>query len=186
MFVKCSDKKEYDLLIDSYTVMGWKWNDGENPRDFNGWQFRGEKNFFLYFGNPFIWSTDEKLVEGSISVNEALMRLAPSIPYRQSYTGGFEGAWGGEELFNRTFPAHLKPARFQLTNKKKPMISTIMKKLLDSDTKSLVKAGYLDSELDLTCDGQKELLSILLLANKKALVTSAEEKIKEDKEDCDE
>lgn len=58
-------------------------------------------------------------------------------------------------------------------------VSTMMKKLLDADTQKLVKAGYLNGDLDVTEQGRKELINILLLANKSELVSLAEEKIKE-------
>lgn len=63
-----------------------------------------------------------------------------------------------------------------------PYLSNIAKKLLDADTKVLVKAGYLDSELELTEQGAAELIEILFLANKPAMVASAKAKIKEAKE----
>ena len=63
-----------------------------------------------------------------------------------------------------------------------PYLSKIAKKLLDADTKVLVKAGYLDSELDLTEEGAAELMEVLFMANKPAMVAAAKAKIKEAKE----
>lgn len=54
-----------------------------------------------------------------------------------------------------------------------------MKKLLDKDTQTLVKAGYINGDLDLTPAGKLALYSILFEANKSALVEMAKEEIKE-------
>lgn len=66
---------------------------------------------------------------------------------------------------------------------KKPMkLTSLMKRLLDKDTQTLVKAGYLDTDLDLTNKGQEALLSLLLMANKPELVKMAQEELDEQKE----
>lgn len=62
-------------------------------------------------------------------------------------------------------------------------LTTIAKKLLDADTKALVKAGILDSELQITEDGEKFLLAQYLTDNKKALATEAQ-KIIDEQKDC--
>lgn len=62
-------------------------------------------------------------------------------------------------------------------------LSTIAKRLVDSDTKTLIKAGYIDSCLDLTSRGSDALKAILFEANKKELVAAAKAQIKEDKDE---
>lgn len=61
-------------------------------------------------------------------------------------------------------------------------ISKLGKRLLDADTKSLIKAGFLDSELDLTECGVQELLAIVFESNRAELVKAAKAKIKEAKD----
>lgn len=75
-----------------------------------------------------------------------------------------------------------KVQKYKTKGGKMPYLSKLAKKLLDADTKALVKAGYLDSELDLTEEGAAELMDIVLLANKPAMVAAAKAKIKEAKE----
>ena len=58
-------------------------------------------------------------------------------------------------------------------------ITNMFKTLLDSDTQTLVKAGYLDSELNLTSCGEDVLQNVLFVANKAALVAAATEEIAE-------
>jgi hypothetical protein len=58
-------------------------------------------------------------------------------------------------------------------------LSTMMKKLLDTDLQTLAKVGYLDGNLELTEADKKALLTILFLANKKDLVALANEEIAE-------
>lgn len=58
-------------------------------------------------------------------------------------------------------------------------VSVMMKKLLSKDIQTLVKAGYINGDLDLTEQGQKVLMAQLFDANKAELVKSAEEDIAE-------
>lgn len=55
-------------------------------------------------------------------------------------------------------------------------VSNMMKKLLDSDTQELVKAGYINGDLDMTEEGKNALIAELFVANKSALVESAKAK----------
>lgn len=67
---------------------------------------------------------------------------------------------------------------------KKPLMKTLSnmtKKLLDADTQTLVKAGYINGDLNLTEEGEKVLLTIFFVANKTDLVTMATEKLAEEK-----
>lgn len=59
-------------------------------------------------------------------------------------------------------------------------ISNYAKSILDADTKSLIKAGFLTTDLELTYEGKAELESIILQANKAGLVASANEKMAEE------
>lgn len=69
------------------------------------------------------------------------------------------------------------------SNNNKTMLKTIgvmMKKLLDADTQKLVKAGFINGDLELTSDGMKALTAVLFDANKAALVAEADIVIAED------
>lgn len=66
---------------------------------------------------------------------------------------------------------------------KKPFMSKVsimMKKLLDGDTQKLVKAGFINGDLMLTCEGTEALNAVLFSEHKEALVKLAEEKIAEE------
>ena len=72
----------------------------------------------------------------------------------------------------------------EINNNNKTIMSklnTMMKKLLDKDTKTLIEAGYINGDLELTEAGKKELMVILFLANKKELVDSAKELLEDNK-----
>jgi len=75
---------------------------------------------------------------------------------------------------------------FELVNSKSQNIgmklNSMMKKLLDPETRKLVKGGLLNGDLLLTNEGEQALQSILVEQHKKELVTIAEEVIKEEKE----
>lgn len=60
-------------------------------------------------------------------------------------------------------------------------LNTMMKKLLDSDTQTLVKAGYINGDLELTTAGRDALNGIIFQQNKAALVALAQEALDEEK-----
>ena len=55
----------------------------------------------------------------------------------------------------------------------------LMKKLLDADTQKLVKADYINGDLELTEKGKNTIFEMIFLENKAELVKLAEEEIKE-------
>ena len=55
----------------------------------------------------------------------------------------------------------------------------MMKKLLDKDTQTLVKAGFINGDLDLTGAGQHALNTVLFIEKKAELVKLAEEVLAE-------
>lgn len=63
------------------------------------------------------------------------------------------------------------------SNNKKMKITNLVKKILDADTRKLVKAGFINGDLALTDEGVSELLGILFLEKKDELVKIADEKI---------
>ena len=70
----------------------------------------------------------------------------------------------------------------KLTKTVKSMrLTNLAKKLLDENTRTLIKAGYIDGDLELTDDGQEVLLSILFAEKKEDLVKMAQEEIKDKK-----
>lgn len=68
------------------------------------------------------------------------------------------------------------------TTKKSTMskLTTMFKSLVDADTQALRKAGFINGDLEITCEGQNELNVILFQANKAALVAVANAKIAEE------
>jgi hypothetical protein len=65
-------------------------------------------------------------------------------------------------------------------NNRMQKVSIMMKKLLDKDTQILVKAGFIDGDLNLTTEGLHALNSILFATNKADLVVLAQEAIDEE------
>lgn len=61
-------------------------------------------------------------------------------------------------------------------------LSAVAKRIFDKDTKTLIKAEYLNSDLSLTSKGMENIHALLLQAHKKELVELAEEDIEEAKE----
>jgi hypothetical protein len=59
----------------------------------------------------------------------------------------------------------------------------IKKSLLSKDDKNLIKAGYMDDNMNLTSRGREALEFITFTENKAKLVEMAEAQIAEDKED---
>lgn len=78
--------------------------------------------------------------------------------------------------YNCLHDEHLKP-KHSIMNK----LSNMMKRLLDKDSQALVKAGFINGDLELTGEGQEVLHSLLFQQNKEALVELAQEKLAEEK-----
>lgn len=95
-------------------------------------------------------------------------------------------AWSNSLTYTRSFleeVGEVKPEMF-IKPTKKPLImklNAMMKQLLDADTQTLVKAGYINGDLEMTSDGEDALLTILFVANKAALVTDAQAKLDAEK-----
>ncbi len=69
----------------------------------------------------------------------------------------------------------------KVINKKSIMktLSIMMEKLLDADTRKLVKAGFINGDLNLTEEGKVQLQTIVFMANKAEMVKLTEEVIAE-------
>lgn len=61
-------------------------------------------------------------------------------------------------------------------------IGNIAKRILDPETRKLMKAGFLDSNLSLTMEGDSQLRAIVFAAHKAELLKAADEAIAETKE----
>ena len=59
-------------------------------------------------------------------------------------------------------------------------LGTMMKKLLDADIQTLVKAGFIDGNLDLTSEGSNELENVIFDDYKAKLVVVAKAKLDEE------
>jgi hypothetical protein len=62
------------------------------------------------------------------------------------------------------------------------MLNNFMKKMLDKDTQTLIKAEYINGDLLLTQKGKEALDSINFQANKAELVKLAQEDLDEEKD----
>ena len=64
-------------------------------------------------------------------------------------------------------------------------LTTLAKRLFNSDIKTLIKGGLLNKDLTVTERGRAGIDALELERNMDALVEIAKERIEEDKEDCD-
>lgn len=72
-------------------------------------------------------------------------------------------------------------SRFLPEPKKNMSLTTLAKKVLDSDLRAFIKAGIIDNDLEITTSGMKFLMAQYLSDNKKVLAKEARRKIREDK-----
>ncbi len=92
----------------------------------------------------------------------------------------------GTQFYPETFTSAFKPTDingiYEVT-KNKPKkslmskLTTMFKKLLDLDTQILIEGGILLENLELTDDGEDELMALLFEQNKTALISLAKERI---------
>lgn len=61
-------------------------------------------------------------------------------------------------------------------------LNAMMKKLLDADTQTLIKAGYINGDLKLTDKGKEAMDTLNFLTNKVELVKLAQQELDENKE----
>lgn len=62
----------------------------------------------------------------------------------------------------------------QSVEERTSMSNAIVKSILKKEDRDLIKAGFLSSDLTFTADGQKYLIELLFVANKKEMVLEAE------------
>ena len=63
-------------------------------------------------------------------------------------------------------------------------VGSMMSKILSKNVRTLVKASYLDGDLDFTEDGRKALYALLYEEYESKLVAMAEKELREAKKDC--
>ena len=115
----------------------------------------------------FVWQNSRSGVVGNIS---------PSVRnYKCSWVIGFDNPSEIEIIKNNALSEGKKDGQ-------KMKLNNMMKRLLDSDIKKLIKANLINGDLQLTDTGKEALNAILFEVNKAELVKIAEEIITEEKE----
>lgn len=87
---------------------------------------------------------------------------------------------------NCTMDFAIEPRRKRKGGGYMSQLSKLAKKLLDPDTKALVKAGVLDNELEVTDEGADFVLTFLVEKNKVELAKEARKQLREQKKEEDE
>jgi hypothetical protein len=188
--------------MDAYEKKGWKWCSGRMPHSSSTDKWKEyEQRTIVEFDDSFVYgdmysgSNDYE----SISVDIAIKRLFPehsmsSGTWTWDLGIGFKAVeytplqLNHEEIMKQWVTISMNPSdKVSLTELNKPKektmrISKLAKKLLDKDTRTLIKAGFLDSELDLTARGSEALHIALYPTVKEELVKMAEEQLEDEKE----
>lgn len=89
----------------------------------------------------------------------------------------FDKDWGFEDDLERWGREESSTIKQSITMK----VTNLVKRLLDADTQALVKAEYINGDLELTEKGQTELLSLVFLDKKADLVKLAQDELDESK-----
>lgn len=113
-----------------------------------------------------------ELVEKNVLTDLAIMCTRDAL-FRNRV--GIAGTFTAGEIILTETLTETKPKK---TIMKK--LNTLVKKLLDSKTQTLLKAGLINGDLERTSTGTDALLDILFLEKIDALVTVAEERIAEE------
>ena len=141
----------------------------------NGSDGQTTKNFFE---GEIVEINDEDFYVWQDFKNGDMGRLSPER-YKYSWDIKFNNDEAEIEILKKFRESSLKS---NLLNEKSMGLAKIAKRIFDPDTKKLVKADLLTSELDLTSEGKDELLAILFDDKKAELIKVAEEIIKERQE----
>lgn len=83
-----------------------------------------------------------------------------------------------EILYNQRNMSNLVPVQANKNNKMSK-VGNMMQRLLDADTQKMVKAGFINGDLELTDNGKKVLWAIIFSANKAEFVKEADAAIAE-------
>jgi hypothetical protein len=103
-----------------------------------------------------------------------------SSSYGKFYTTVDPAYFYGNSIINNEFMRYY-PAEFKEESKVNKL-NSMMKRILDKDTQTLYKAGYLNGDLEMTDKGKKALQGILFDTHKAELIKAATEELEEDKE----
>lgn len=126
------------------------------------------------------FGSDCRLEGTTCSCQNGWRLVRKKYPVAHGSGGAGIGGGGRSHTIYEAGAEFIKPVIKQKTVMSK--VGIMMKKLLDADTQKLVKAGFINGNLELTEEGQTHLNSVVFETNKAALVTLAEEKIAEEKE----
>lgn len=100
------------------------------------------------------------------------------VKYDEAALGNFYHALYGNNIIKWCGAYDTAPVEKEIPVKLTPMI----KRLLDSDSQTLYKAGYLNGDLELTEAGRNALQTIIFTQNKAELVKLAQEVLEEAKD----
>lgn len=103
--------------------------------------------------------------------------------YCKEHSGTFCSNRAGRDICKKCVLKAMKLFNIQTNNSIMGNLSKLAKRIFDKDTKTLIKAGYLNSDLSFTKEGEEAVMSILLEKNKADLVELANEELEEKKEE---
>lgn len=118
-----------------------------------------------------------------VKIKGSMLRISPEHfePYCAPTLAPYDATLGLHRIM-----AEMAAQNYKITEPKKTImtkLNTMMKKLLDTDTQTLMKAGFINGDLDLTSEGKNELWTLIFDQHKAALVEAAKAKIAEEEKE---
>lgn len=171
-----------------------KWDDGTkalyNEKDLElvetnkGRQTEGEKHMYKFeIGDKVRIRSKSVHSESWVIMKDECPELIGTVKYNTPYD--YDGTHVEVEISPSSSYTFLE-RDLELYNPHKKTfmnnVNNMMKVILDADMRKLIKAGYVDGDLQLTAKGREALDSIQFTTHKEALVKLAQEDIDEEKE----
>ncbi|HCR35823.1 TPA: hypothetical protein DIU22_02155 [Candidatus Woesebacteria bacterium] len=162
--VRCVATKKYEILFDDSSSC-YNWTDENDMRYIGKYPLQIDSRIRNKRDNS-EWTV--------IGVTERYEFWGRCVKAGSEYAIGAESS--SQQLDNYKI---ISNSKHTIMNK----LSILMKKLLDKDTQILVKAGFINGDLDLTTEGQDALDAVLFIEKKSELVKLAEEVLTEAEKD---
>jgi len=164
-------KDKYIKVVQKLLDMGYIWISGDKEVCESQWEFYKEETCVSVL--------EENNNRIAYASKGYFQQECPNIPIISA--NEFLGDMPPYSTFEYYHKLYQTPEPEQHKGEGKTMnLNTMMKKLLDKNTQKLVKAGYINGDLELTREGNEALTAILFEQNKEELVKLAEEKLKEE------
>ena len=192
VIVRVPTKRDWERVVITAISNGCLWYNDSNEIDSNEWMMFKEKSCVEILGGKMRYSpepyyithyqdipivTAQEFLEGEIEygADKKVASDTGSSYATDKYVYPFDVKIVLDMIKN-----NINGETISQPNKTMNKLNPMTKRLLDKDTQTLCKAGYINGDLELTENGRNALDTIIFTANKAELVKMAQEELDEE------